>query len=75
MVNLNVALEQGRNTFGYEINHSFLELIKERFDVEYSIRQVERILRDLKFGYAKPYTIYSKMPEDAEELLKKNSKE
>ena len=52
-----------------------LELIKERFDVEYSIRQVERILRDLKFGYAKPYTIYSKMPEDAEELLKKNSKE
>lgn len=52
-----------------------LELIKEKFGVEYSIRQVERILRDLKFGYSKPYTVYSKMPEDAEELLKKNSKE
>lgn len=51
-----------------------LELIKEKFNVEYSIRQVERILRDLKFGYGKPYTIYSKMPEDAEELLKKNSR-
>jgi transposase len=35
---------------------------------------VERILRDLKFGYGKPYTIYSKMPEDAEESLKKNFK-
>jgi len=52
-----------------------LELIKEKFNVEYSIRQVERILRDLKFGYGKPYTIYSKMPEDAEESLKKNFKE
>lgn len=51
-----------------------LELIKEKFNVEYSVRQVERILRDLKFGYGKPYTIYSKMPEDAEELLKKNSR-
>jgi transposase len=52
-----------------------LELIKERFNVEYSIRQVERILRDLKFGYGKPYTVFSKMPDDAEELLKKNFKE
>jgi transposase len=52
-----------------------LELIKETFNVEYSIRQVERILRDLKFGYGKPYAIYSKMPEDAEESLKKNFKE
>ena len=52
-----------------------LELIKEKFGVEYSIRQVERILRDLKFGYGKPYTVFSKMPEDAEESLKKNSRE
>jgi transposase len=52
-----------------------LELIKEKFSVEYSIRQVERILRDLKFGYGKPYTVFSKMPEDAEESLKKNSRE
>lgn len=52
-----------------------LKLIKEKFNVEYSIRQVERILKDLKFGYDKPYTIYSKIPEDTEESLKKNSKE
>jgi transposase len=52
-----------------------LKLIKEKFSVEYSIRQVERILRDLKFGYGKPYTVFSKMPEDAEESLKKNSRE
>jgi transposase len=48
-----------------------LELIKEKFSVEYSIRQVERILRDLNFGYGKPYTVFSKMPEDTGELLKK----
>lgn len=52
-----------------------LNLIKEHFNVEYSIRQVERILKDLKFGYGKPYAIYSKMPENAEELLEKNSRE
>jgi len=52
-----------------------LKLIKEKFSVEYSIRQVERILRDLNFGYGKPYTVFSKMPEDAEESLKKNSRE
>lgn len=52
-----------------------LNLIKEHFNVEYSIRQVERILKDLKFGYGKPYAIYSKMPENAEEQLEKNSKE
>jgi transposase len=52
-----------------------LELIKEKFSVEYSIRQVERILRDLNFGYGKPYTVFSKMPEDAGESLKKNSRE
>ncbi len=46
-------------------------MIKEKYGVECSSRQLERILRDLKFGYGKPYTIFSKMPEDAEELLKK----
>jgi len=34
-----------------------LEVIKEKFNVEYGIRHVERILRDLKFGFGKPYTI------------------
>lgn len=51
-----------------------LKLVKDRFNDEYSVRQIERILKDLKFGYGKPYIIYSKMPKDTEELLKKTQK-
>jgi len=32
-----VALEQGRNTFGYEINHNFVELIKEKLGLVNSL--------------------------------------
>ncbi|HUM80076.1 MAG TPA: DNA methyltransferase, partial [Candidatus Saccharicenans sp.] len=32
-----VALEQGRNAFGYEINHSFIELIKEKLGLANSL--------------------------------------
>jgi len=52
-----------------------LMLIKSEFSVEYSERQVERILKDLNFNYGKPYPIYSKMPKDAKEILKKNSED
>ena len=45
--------------------------IEKEFDVEYSIRSVERIMKKLGYSYTKPYKIYSKMPADAEELLKK----
>ena len=45
--------------------------IKKEFNVEYSIRQIERIMKKLDYSYTKPYKIYSKMPDDAEEQLKK----
>ena len=45
--------------------------IKKEFDVEYSIRNVERIMKKLNYSYTKPYKIYAKMPDDAEEQLKK----
>ena len=48
--------------------------IEKEFDVEYSIRSVERIMKKLGYSYTKPYKIYSKMPADAEELLKKNTR-
>lgn len=48
--------------------------IKEEFNVEYSIRQIERIMKKLDYSYTKPYKIYSKMPADAEEQLKKTLK-
>ena len=46
--------------------------IVNEFEVEYSIRQIERIMKDLGYSYTKPYKIYDKMPEDAKEQLKKN---
>lgn len=45
--------------------------IEKEFGVEYSIRSVERIMKKLDYSYTKPYKIYAKMPDDAEEQLKK----
>ena len=45
--------------------------IEKEFGVIYSIRSVERIMKKLGYSYTKPYKIYSKMPADAEEQLKK----
>lgn len=48
------------------------KLIHDEFDVTYSERQISRIMNKLNFGYAKPYVIPAKSPENAEEQLKKN---
>ena len=48
------------------------DIIEYEFNVKYSDRNVSRILRKLNYTYTKPYMIYKKMPEDAEEQLKKN---
>ena len=50
------------------------KLIQDEFGVTYSERQISRIMNKLNFGYAKPYVIPAKSPEDAEEQLKKTSK-
>ena len=44
------------------------------YGVTYSIRQVERIMKKLNYTYTKPYQIYSKMPDDAEDNLRKKTK-
>ena len=49
------------------------EAIKRHFQVDYSIRQIERIMKKLDYTYTKPYKIYHKMPENAKEELKKTS--
>ncbi len=46
-------------------------LIKTRFSVEYSERQVRRILKGFKMKHAKPYHVDYRNPDDAEEKLKK----
>jgi len=49
-------------------------LIQEEFGETYSERQISRIMNKLNFGYAKPYVIPAKSPENADEQLKKTSK-
>ena len=54
-------------------NRQIKKLIKDEFDVTYSERQVSRIMDNLNFGYAKPYVIPAKSPDNADEQLKKTS--
>ena len=49
------------------------KLIYDKYGVIYSERQISRIMEKLNFGYAKPYVIPAKSPEDADEQLKKTS--
>ena len=48
-----------------------VKLIKSGFGVEYSERQVRRILKGFKMKHAKPYQVDYRKPGDAEEKLKK----
>ncbi|KZX17195.1 hypothetical protein MBCUT_03350 [Methanobrevibacter cuticularis] len=60
------------------INESFLstrkihEIIKKEFNIDYSMSRIPAIVKKLGYSYKKGYIIYSKMPEDAEIILKKN---
>ena len=51
--------------------NDIVELIKTKFGVEYSERQVRRILKGFKMKHAKPYQVDYRKPKDAEEKLKK----
>ena len=50
-----------------------VDLIRTKFGVEYSERQVRRILKGFSMKHAKPYQIDYRKPDDADEKLKKNS--
>ena len=48
---------------------------KERYGVEYTPKQVWIITRKkLRLNYRKPYLVYDKAPENADEIFKKNIK-
>ena len=53
-----------------EVKHEIIE----EFGVVYSDRQIRRIMKNLGFGYGKPYIIPAEAPEDASEQLKKTPK-
>ena len=46
------------------------DFIKKNFNVDYSLKQVRKIIKKLGYGWIKPYPIYSKSPDNAKEILK-----
>lgn len=52
--------------------HEVQALIKEKYNVEYSYKQVWEIVRKkLALNYSKPFPVYEYKPENAEKILKK----
>jgi transposase len=57
------------------LTHEVRALIVQDYSVKYSERQVQRILRDFRMNYAKPYPHDYRRPNNAEELLSKSLEE
>ncbi len=55
----------------YWTTREVLELIKEKYGVEYSQKQTGVILHSFNMHHSKPYTLDYRRPENAEEILKK----
>ena len=53
-----------------EVKHEIIE----EFNVVYSERHIRRIMKELGFGYGKPYMAPAEAPKDASEQLKKTPK-
>ncbi len=52
--------------------HEAQKLIMDKYDIEYSYKQVWEIVRKkLSLNYSKPFPIYENKPENAENILKK----
>ncbi len=47
------------------------KLVNEKFNVDYSLKQIGKIIKKLEYNYSKAYPKFSKSPKDAEEQLKK----
>jgi len=47
------------------------QIIKDRYGIDYSLRQVKRIVKSGGYNYGKGYQIYAQKPENAEKMLKK----
>lgn len=46
-------------------------LVKDRFNIEYSLNPIRRILKEFGMNYSKPYIRDYRRPENAEKILKK----
>lgn len=55
----------------YWTTREVMELIKEKYGIEYSQKQIGVILHSFNMYHSKPYTFDYRRPENAEEILKK----
>ena len=67
MKELDKIIEESSNLTMTDVKH----IVKEKFNVDYSLKQITIIVRKLGYNYSKAYPIFTKSPEDAEEQLKK----
>jgi putative transposase len=59
---------KSNGSLGTKDVHYFIE---NNFDTDYCLTQVRAIIKKLKYGWIKPYPIYSKSPKNAKKLMKK----
>ena len=55
----------------YWTTREVLELIKEEYGIEYSLKRIGIILKNFGMHHSKPYSLDYRKPKDAEEILKK----
>ena len=67
MIELDKIIEETPNMSMKDV-HLF---VNEKFNVDYSLKQIGKIVRKLGYNYSKAYPKFSKSPEDAKEQLKK----
>lgn len=56
----------------YWTTKEVLELIKEKYGIEYSLKRIGIILKNFGMDHSKPYALDYRRPKDAEEILKKS---
>jgi len=49
--------------------------IKNNFGIDYSLKQTRFVINKLKYGWIKPYPIFSKSPENAKEIMKESAQD
>jgi putative transposase len=57
----------------YLVTKDVYSYIKEHFGIDYSIKQVRRIVKKLNYTWVSPYPIADEQAENAEELLKEKT--
>ena len=67
LVELDKIIEETPNMSMKDVHR----LVNKKFNVDYSLKQIGKIVKKLGYNYSKAYPKFSKSPEDAEEQLKK----